>query len=350
MRRPLLLASLLVLSLSPAAHAADPNNVKEADSRFQEGVRLMAAGKTDEARVRFAEANALVRSTDILWNLIAAERQSSHYADALNHARQFVRDPKAPANEVAETNVNTIPKIVDQVGQIEIEAPAGAQVEIDSREKAGHAPLLDPYAVTPGTHEVIAIAGADRLSKTIDVAAGQTVHVSLTSGFKPIAPAANLGATSATTGRSSMTARLSTSPPDDLSSDAPTAAERQAETRKWVTLGLGAGAVLLAAGSVVLFSMSQSSSDAASELRLEQPPGSCPNGSGCAALSSDLHNQNDYFHIGEGLAIGAGVVAVAAVVSWFALRPHERPRSASHFVLLPAANPSQPGFVVGGVF
>jgi len=307
----------------------------------------MASGKIDEARLRFAEANALVRSTDILWNLIAAELQSGHYADALNHARQFVRDPKAPANEVAETNIKTIPKATEKVGQIEVEAPTGAQIEIDGKDKVGHAPLLDPYALLPGSHQVVAVVGAQRLETSVDVVAGQTVHVALGSP-RLVAPGATTADSTPSTAPVSPPPRAA-APTIDTIPQGPTPDHAEpSDTRKWVTLGFGAGAVLLAAGSFMFLSMSGASKDAASELQLELPPGSCPNGSGCAGLSQDLNNQNTYFHLGEGLAVGAGVAAVGALVSWLTISPRSPSRSA--LVVLPTATSSRPGFVVEGSF
>jgi hypothetical protein len=97
----------------------------------------------------------------------------------------------------------------------------------------------------------------------------------------------------------------------------------------------------------MMFSLSNSSKETASELQLELPPGSCPNGGGCASLSSDLHNQNSYFHVGEGLAVGAGAAVVGALVSWFAISPT---RSRSALVVLPSVASSRPAVVVEGSF
>jgi hypothetical protein len=259
-----------------------------------------------------------------------------------------VRDPKAPPSEVSETNIRTIPRAAERVGQIEVEAPTGAQIEIDSKDKVGHAPLLDPYAVLAGSHQVVVVVGAQRLSKDVSVAAGQTVHVALGAAppLVPLPPSAIPVVDPAPVSRAP--APLA-SPPAEPSTDAGATRDEggPSDTRKWVTVGFGAGAVLLAAGSLMMFSLSNSSKETASELQLELPPGSCPNGGGCASLSSDLHNQNSYFHVGEGLAVGAGAAVVGALVSWFAISPT---RSRSALVVLPSVASSRPAVVVEGSF
>jgi hypothetical protein len=337
----------LLVAIASSAQAADPRNVREAERRFHRGVHLMATGRPDEARVQFAEANALVRSTDILWNLIAAESDAGHYAEALNHARQFVRDPKAPPGDVGTAITKLIPDLLRDVGQVDIVAPAGAQIEIDAKERVGHAPLLDPYAVAPGAHEVLAIAGPDRFAASIAVAAGETVLVALGPASTPAPPAPEPAAGSLP--------RFESQPPEEQGSpreaaraDPPSDAAR---TRVWTTAGLGAGAVLLAAGSVVFFVAAQSSRDAAATWQSSLPSGACPASPGCADLESDLHRQNDEFHAAEGLLIGAGVAAVGAVVSWVVLRPRRHgDRSVAPLVLAPTLGVAARGFVVQGSF
>jgi hypothetical protein len=340
----------LLIALASSARAADPRNVREAERRFQRGVHLMATGRPDEARVQFAEANALVRSTDILWNLIAAETDSGHYADALNHARQFVRDPKAPPEDVRNALAKLIPELLQNVGQVDVVAPAGAQIEVDAKERVGHAPLLDPYAVPPGPHGILAIAGTDRFSESITVAAGETVRVALL----PSATAAPPPAEPATAAGGLPPFELEPEPGSARSPSGAATADRTsgaARARVWTTAGFGAGAVLLTAGSVVLFVAAQSSRDAAATWQSSLPPGACPASPGCADLESDLHRQNDEFHAAEGLLIGAGVAVVGAVVSWVVLGPR-RGAAGPAASLLVAPTPGAPGrgFVVQGSF
>ena len=342
------------LGFASTGHAADPTNVREAEGRFREGVRLMAAGKADDARLRFAEANALVRSTDILWNLIAAEAQSGHYADALNHARQFVREPKAPENEVAETNVKTIPEAAAKVGQVEVEAPTGTQIELDSRERAGHAPLLDPFAVAPGDHQVVAMVGAEREVRDIHVSAGETIHLA----FGKLAQAKGSAVESplpspheaVPPSPEPRTAEAPALAPSLSPAHADHASTPVAGARLWMTVGLGTGAVALGVTSAVFFSVAHSSHDAATALQRSLPSGACPSAPGCALLRSDLGAQNDYFAVGTGLAIGATAAAVGALVSWFVLPPHAERRSARAFVIAPSVHPSRAGLVVEGSF
>ncbi|HEY2517202.1 MAG TPA: hypothetical protein VGI39_40295 [Polyangiaceae bacterium] len=344
------------MGLASPGRAADPTNVREAEGRFRDGVRLMAAGKPDEARLRFAEANALVRSTDILWNLIAAESQSGHFADALNHARQFVRDPKAPANEVAETNVKTIPAAAARVGQIEVEAPTGTQIEIDSRDRAGHAPLLDPFAVAAGDHQVVAIVGSEREVRDVHVAAGETIRLAFWKPAPALTEAAELPLpdTREGTGASTPPRATKAAPTLAVALPTPVSEERPLEpasrARLWLTVGLGTGAVALGVTSGVFFSLAHSSREAATALQRSLPAGACPTAPGCALLRSNLHAQNDDFAAGAGLAVGAGVAAAGALVSWFLLAPRAERRSARALSVIPSVNPARPGLVVQGSF
>ncbi len=329
------------LTAASPTRAADPKNVKEAEQRFKQGIRLMTAGKPDEARLQFAEANALVRSTDILWNLIGAEVQSGHDADALNHARQFVRDSKAPPADVRDALATVIPAAAAKVGQLEIDAPSGAQIEIDSKEKAGHAPLLDAYAVAPGHHKVVAITESERLTEDVDVAAGETRPVVLARPPLPVAPTISPQPEGTVVPSAPETSPVLAS--GELS-------ESARKTRVWTSVGLGGAAVLMAAGGVAFFVAAQSSKDGATTLQSNIPAGGCPAAPGCADLSADLHRQNDEFRIGEGFPHAAGAASVAAVVSWVLLgHPHAQ-ASASRFHVAPRVDHAGAGFLLQSSF
>lgn len=331
---------------SSVGFAADANNTKEGERRFQEGKKLMNAGDFEHARLSFAEAHVLLKSPNALWNMAMCEFYSSHYVESLNHLRELVRDPKADPGAVKESNAKYIPEAAQKVGQVQIEAPRDAVIELDSKEKLGVAPLPDLVAIKPGHHTVVARASSELLTADVDVAIGQTVRIVLKptqtstsaasldvkSLLEPSSSPSNTGEASA----NSMTP----------ASDAPT--KNSANKRYWISGGLAGGAVLLAAGSVTFFALAKSSDDDVRSAQAQHAPGSCQNG--CPDLDSALDSRRSRAIVAYALGGGAVLFAVGAGVSWWLLRPRENSGGVGSIQLLPTFAPGHSGLLLRSNF
>lgn len=303
MRRSLCLALLLcsAVTLSPAARADDAA-VAEATKRFEEGLALADAGKPEEARLKFQQAAAVVKSPGVLFNLARSEQLTGHDYDAMEHYKQFLRvaenDPRV--NDAMRDKAREhIADLATKVGQIDIQAPPSARVSIDG--KPLEEPPKEPVAVPPGRH-VVEVAYEGRI-KSVNVAcdAGQVVKAKV--DFDTIEP-----------------------PHEERRAEPPT---------KWLVAG-GLGVLGLAGVGVgVGFAMaSQSAKDTENAKRL---PGVCVDQASAAcrdldAARSDVDSKATISTIGyvAGGALLAG--AIVTVLVW------PRGRRTGAIVVSPTAN------------
>jgi hypothetical protein len=338
----LLLSSLFLLTAS-ASHAADPNNSKEAQRRFEEGKKLAAAGDCEHARLAFAQAAVLVRTPASIWEATKCEYTSRHYVEALNHARQLLREPLADKIDVEQAKTTMIPELVKKVGQIMIDAPDGAAIDVD-KDYFGLAPLHDPVAVAPGHHKVTARTDKATLTQELDVDAGHTAPVILGSAPAPPAP------TSATLDDvSSFLERPSpvNASPSGEPRDSPSRPNSEA-ARYSVSGAFAAGAVLLTASSVTLFVLAKQSDNDVRDAQVKHPPGSCP-ATGCADLDSALGARESRANVAWVLTGGAVVAALGAGVSWYLLRPKEHAGTGA-LRLTPTLSPGHAGLLLQSSF
>ena len=175
--RPLL-AVLLVAGSASAQSTKLSASELDGRARFEEGVRLAQAGDHEHARAKFAQAWMLLKYSSVLFNLARAEQLSGHDVDALRHYRQFAKssDPKITAAQREQADASAA-ELVSKVGQLAIEAPAGAMIVVDGERVEGD--LADPVPVAAGTHVVEASFGGKTKRASASCAIGATAHVSL---------------------------------------------------------------------------------------------------------------------------------------------------------------------------
>ena len=163
---------------APSTSAQD-SATAEARARFDEGIKLVEAGDHESARLKFNQAWALLKSPAILFNLARSEQLSNHPVEALEHYRQFAKTPPDPkvTDVQRQRAAENITELAKKVGQIEIEAPAGARITVDGR--AIDAGNTDPVPVTPGKHVVEAIFDGKVKSVTVECTAGTITKAKL---------------------------------------------------------------------------------------------------------------------------------------------------------------------------
>lgn len=304
----------------PASAPGSDASRTEARARFEEGLALHDAGHDDEARLKFAQAYALLANPNILFNLARSEELSSHLVDAITHFKAYDRDTTiAPADH--DTARKHIAEIARVIGHVRVEAPDGARVAVDGAPLDAPAPLADVVDVMPGKHVVEATF--DGASHRVEVSpnGGETVPARFTSGEAAVAP---LPAPSVTAPAPGPVAPLAN---DDAS---PHDANHSFWTpRNSTAVLLGAGAVV-AIGVGVVFSAaaandSGKADDAKSQVLAARGPTANPTTvcAGSVATSSpDCQTWHDAARSGvtdrnfaTGFFVGGGVLAVAAVVT-----------------------------------
>lgn len=292
--------------LAAAAPArADDVTTKEAQARFEEGLGRVKDGDFEGARVSFAQAYAVLKKPDILWNLALAEQKSGHPVEAIGHFKQLQRDARTDADR---TNAaKHVTDLLIQTGHIEVAAVAGSQVSVDGMV-AGIAPLADQVDVAAGKHHVEAATAQGKKAADVDAALGQVVHVS----FLEAAP----------------TVEGHPQPPQPAATDAqPASAPATPETttasapfftpRTITVIAIGGAAVLAGAMGVAFGIASSNDASTATTLRQQNPSCAGFTTPGCQQLQSTTQAQHDEHVASEVAWVFSGVLAAGAVATWF---------------------------------
>ena len=186
-----ILPLLLILASSPAlvaepvsAQPGGPDAATEmARQRFAEGVKLFDQGDYQRAQVAFLQAWALKKHPAVLLNLAQCELRAGDHVAAARHFSQYLRDyPDTPAKE-RDAAQKGLEEAQRNVGLLEVVAAQGAEVLVDG-ESVGRAPLAEPIAVKPGTHEVeVRIPGMPPIAKQTTVTGGSKNAVTFDVGL-----------------------------------------------------------------------------------------------------------------------------------------------------------------------
>jgi len=187
-------AVALLLAVAPAAvssstafaqSAADDATTQAARARFQEGVAFYDKGQYESARAAFLQAYALRKHPAVLLNLAQSSLRSGHTVEAANFFTQYLHDSTSLTPAQRADAEKGLAEAKSKLGRIEVTAPAGAEITIDS-EKIGVAPLPDPVEVEPGAHKVSA-RNPDGTTdvKPVTVAAGQQAGARFTAQAPP---------------------------------------------------------------------------------------------------------------------------------------------------------------------
>ena len=323
-RRVALALALTSVVVAPAAAAAPstsftPAQIAEAEERFRDGRALYEAGRIDEARLKYAQAYAVLDRASILWNLAVSEFHAGRTLEAYRHFRELVARPDADAEAVRRAREKYLPEAAARIGRVAVEAPPGSVVRIDGELAPGVAPFGEPFAVTPGPHTVVGTRGDAHDEQSVVAEAGVVTPVRLS---------------------------LPGEAPPVLVVEVPRR-ETASPTRAAVSLGLGAGA-LVAGGFGVAFSIdSQSKRTATDEARAVLPDGACAD----AASPERLDAQRASATAAAVSYAVAGALATGAVLTWF-LWPRatrgDQPEPRAH--VGPWFVPGSAGVVAGGIF
>ena len=167
---------LMLVFLHPALSQAD--DAAAAKEKIEEGKRLIAEEKYQDALEAFESSYALRPKTWVLFNIAMCNKALHRYTDAISAFKQFLEtesDPSSTTGRLARASLSELERLVGKVRLVE--APKGAAVYIDG-ERVGTAPLKEPLALDPGRHVVR--VSKDRF-KSLDVevivASGSEVEV-----------------------------------------------------------------------------------------------------------------------------------------------------------------------------
>lgn len=287
--RSALLATLL---LAPAIGHADTPTAKpssdaaDAGKRFSAGVMLYNEADYSAALVEFKRAYVIAPNSTVLYNIGQTHFQLQDYAAAYLALTQYLAEAGPTAPHAEEVRA-TIEVLRGRTAKLAVTSTVvGATVTVDD-QVVGKTPLVEPVLVSIGRRRVVlALEGRTLDTRTVDVAAGDTVRVELQ------APAATA---TATTGPADVDGR-------------PVAHERSTLVPTlWVTTGV------LAAGALVMGGLAWKASNDLDDLRGQFPVTR-------DALAKKSDRVALYSNVGDGLAVAGVAVGVVALV--LSLRHH----------------------------
>jgi hypothetical protein len=342
-------ALAVLLAAAPSLAQADDKAVREAQARFEEGLKRVRAGDFESARMSFVQAYVVLHNPDILWNLALSEEKSGHALDGLAHFKEFAK--QAPGEGDRARAQKHIDALMAQTGHLDVLAPAGTSLTLDGATSIGMAPLAATLDVAPGHHVIEGKLTEGTKALSVDAVAGQLAHVSfLVAGpDRPLPPPAiptsapeeNAPAPPVASG---LTPPATAPGSDETRSDPSTA-------RLVTTTALGGGAVIAIGLGVYFGLQSRSDASTAAAFRGEHSSSYCVNPAtdGCAQWNGVVQAQNRDATASNILYVTGALLAVGAAASWF-FWPRDKETKSAGAWLLPTAGPSGAGVVAGGRF
>jgi len=163
------------------APAAEPDQLTElARKKFMEGVAAFDAKNYKEARMNFLQAYALKRHPAVLLNLGQSELRLGMVEDGGNHLQQFLREHETASEEQKTAAREGVKEAQRRTGfAIIIVNTDGADLFVDNTP-IGKSPLLDPYFVKPGQHELRAAKDGGTATTTFTAQVGNVTPVNIT--------------------------------------------------------------------------------------------------------------------------------------------------------------------------
>ena len=314
-----MLAGALVLVSPLSARAGDDQAMRDAQARFEEGLKRVKAGDFEAARISFAQAYVVLHKPDILWNLALAEEKSGKAVDALGHFKAFEHD--SPSETDRANAKRHIVGLMAQTGHIEVLAPAGAQLVVDGTP-VGVAPLGAPIDVSPGKHRVEQRLAQGSKTAETEATAGQVAHVSFM-----VAEAPSHSTVAAPVPPPNMPlAQAEPQAPSPADAVPPEADRTPSKARIVTVIALGTAAVAAAAVGAG-FEVGAANADTNAKALIGGSSSACVNNPSatCQQVGNLKNTYSSDQTAGDVLFVSAGALAVGAVVTWFVWKDHRSP-------------------------
>jgi len=363
-------AALAIFAASPALAqpAPTPEEVQQAQVRWNEGKAYFDAGNFEAARVAFKQAYTVFPHAAFLQNLGEAELRTGRHVEAARHFTAFLRASSAGSPVQRELAKKSLAKAAERLGSIVVTTNVDdAEIRVDD-EVVGRSPLGSlAWYVEPGRHLITArkdgyLDGSERIDVAIGPPRSVLVRVKRVVGGTSEPPPEDP--------KPGHAPAVAPSPPARLAADSSvgTFAVSPESRRSGLparTVVLLSGAALTVGAAVVGTVYALRTNAAAKDVRAaeanlaelamaqgREPEQACaePQAPGvadfCREYNDDVTQQHADRRIRDIALVGAGVLGVATVATFFIWRP----RSAPSVSVGPALNPMAPGLTVFGNF
>ena len=334
-----------VLVTATLSWAASPDPSDEEKTFVRQGTDCFLRQDYECARIAIHKAYDLSPRPETVLKLGLSELQSSRPVEAVAHLREYLTHVEEPEAKRKAVRAKWLPRAEAATARLEVFAPAGARVVVDDGSPDALATSVSEppksaagavsVVVAAGSHDVMAQAGPTIETRHIVARGGELVdiHFQRVADAEP-APLTGAAYTDGVRPAEDGRVRLTLRP-------------------KWVAvLGFGAAAVGTATvGAFFAFASAQSSSQAVLAQGQVNATGGCPGASPwwqCANLNAARHNERVETTVADGLWIGAGVAALAAVGSW--LYWPEPKRGSPPFEATPIVDAGRVGVAMSGAW
>ncbi|HUQ03135.1 MAG TPA: PEGA domain-containing protein [Kofleriaceae bacterium] len=183
----------VLLAAAPELARAEqptPQQLAEAEARYERGVKLFRAGDHKGALAEFEASYAVSGAYEVLFNIAVTQKKLFRWGDAVRTFERYLRDGgagiAAAERAAVEKELAEIRKTVAEVTVVV--AGATARIEVDGRVE-GDTPLAGPILLGSGEHTIRATRdGEVPDEKTVKVVSGQIVEVVLAPVPPVVAP------------------------------------------------------------------------------------------------------------------------------------------------------------------
>jgi len=282
--------AILLVSGWARSAGAQENPGHEAGKHFQRGVALYGEADYRAALVEFKRAYTTSPNVAVLYNVGETEYQLQDYASALTTFERYLAEAGASEPHRGEVE-GTLDVLRARVGHLNVTTtPPGADITVDD-VSVGRTPFDKTLLVSIGRRRIVAaLAGRPTVTRTVDVAAEDTVPVTL------VLPSAE---------SPSPNPMLSLTSPKVESASSSSSAGPTLRLLGWITTG----ASVAGAATFGILAMNASSS-------LQAARGTYPTTS--ATLSSDASLTTTYSIVADSLTAAAILVGGITLYSTLA--------------------------------
>lgn len=173
------IALVAALSILPRLVSADADSDEELNKRFQEGKQLFADHRYGEARTRFLEACAVLKTANCPKNLALCEEQISMWPDATAHLREWIDDPRTKDDHFRADMERKYLELRGKVGELDfLSTTEGARVRVDGK-LIGTTPITHAVFVAAGPHSIEAQWPLSLKKADVTIDAGKSLRVEL---------------------------------------------------------------------------------------------------------------------------------------------------------------------------
>jgi tetratricopeptide (TPR) repeat protein len=248
-----IVSALAILGIPPASAqpAPTPEEVQQAQARWNEGKAFFDAGNFEAARVAFRLAYTIFPHSAFLQNLGEAELRTGRYVEAARHLAEFLRASSAGSLAQRELAKRSIQKASERLGAILVETNVNdAEIRVDD-DVVGRSPIGSmSWYVEPGPHVVVVRKDGLEGSKQVDIPMGppKSVYVRVPASAAAHEASLSASARSASLGPAVAQAGLPSPGSAPMDDPAPRSDGAAVEPRTLVLLG---GATLTVAAGVL---------------------------------------------------------------------------------------------------